>query len=256
MNTKNKIIAILMASIVAMAVGVPMAIGSVTTSASVGDVGPTYTCSATVSTAPGPNSDGQVDFELVVTDLNGAGDISDTGWTAAWNSRTTTLAKTGETTTTKTFTGNDAIPYCTAPATYTVTFTGGCTDTFVVGSYKGLSLNFNKVTFSGNADSTDNPGTAYMGAVEVTTPEVTSEGNVETDVGVIASDLTKTPDTITGDNMDANIKALGWQPANPKHVFTEANLACDGTASAAFQLDIPAGTPSGSYVGSLTISAE
>ncbi len=40
MNTKNKIIAILMAGIVAMATGVPMAIGSVTTSASVGDVAP------------------------------------------------------------------------------------------------------------------------------------------------------------------------------------------------------------------------
>ncbi len=127
MNTKNKIIAILMAGIVAMATGVPMAIGSVTTSASVGDVAPTYACTATVITASGPGSNGQVGFELVVTYLNGADDISNTGWTAVWKNRTTnlTINNSKTTATSKTFEGFDTILYCTAPNTYTVTFTGG-----------------------------------------------------------------------------------------------------------------------------------
>ncbi len=91
----------------------------------------------------------------MVTDLNGADDISNTGWTAVWKNRTTnlTINNSKTTATSKTFEGFDTILYCTAPNTYTVTFTGGggCTDTFVVGEYKGLNLNFSKVTFSGNA---------------------------------------------------------------------------------------------------------
>ena len=255
------ILAILMASIMMVAVGVPMAIGAdPTTSATVGDVASTYLGTAIVTTVPGPGSDGIVGFELVVTDLNGAGDILNTGWTAEWGGRTAVgLTKTGETATTKTFTGNDAIPYCTASGDKDVSFkqltTQVTTAVFNVVSYKGLSLNFNKATFSGDANSNNNPGTVYMDST-VVTPTITSQGNVETDVGVLASNLTKTgvPD-IDGNNMEANIKDLGWNIVKPEHVFTGANLGCAGTASAAFQLDIPVGTPSGTYAGSLTISA-
>ncbi len=112
------------------------------------------------------------------------------------------------------------------------------------------------MTFSGNASTTDNPGTAYMNNTEVT-PTVTSVGNILTDVGVEASDLTKTSDTITGDNMEATVGTAtpDWNVVKPKHTW-DKNLGCDNSNDTAYRLDIPAGTSSGIYEGSLTISAE
>ena len=154
MNTKNKIIAILMASIVAMAVGMPMAMGDdADTKANVGGVAPTYSCTATATTAPDAGSDGQVDFELVVTDKNGAGDIPNAGWTAEWGGRAAVnLSYKSETATTKTFNGSDTIPYCTAPGDPTVSFQKPtdvevCNDTFNVGSYTGFTLNFSAIDY-------------------------------------------------------------------------------------------------------------
>ena len=264
MNTKNKIIAILMASVVAMAVGVPMAIGSTAdTSAVVGSVDPTYSCTATVEAAnePGPGSNGQVDFQLVVTDMNGAGDISNSGWTAEWGGRTAVaLLKTGETTTTKTFTGSDTIPYCTASGSKAVSFKEGTTvvcssASFAVGSYSGLSLNFDTVSFSGDPNTQDNAGSATLSGASVAAPKIENIGNGAADVGIEASDLTTVSDTIAGSNMEGTVGTTpSWQAIGSEYTWT-TSLACGSDTPTDYRLDIPAGTPTGTYTGGLTITS-
>jgi hypothetical protein len=82
-------------------------------------------------------------------------------------------------------------------------------------------------------------------------------GNILTDVGVEASDLIKVPDTIDGNNMEATVGTAtpDWNVVKPKHTWNK-NLGCDASSDTAYRLDIPAGTPSGNYEGSLTISVE
>ena len=156
-----------------------------------------------------------------------------------------------------------ALPCCTSADTYTVTVeakdksdaTDTGTDTFTVYPTRALSLNFNKVTFSGDPDSTDNPGTAYSGGSEVLYPEITSMGNDPIDVGIFASNLTKAgaPD-IDGNNMEATIGGTpDWHIVKPEYIWN-TNLECNTTTDTGFRLDIPLGTPEGAYTGSIIIT--
>ena len=263
MNTK--IIAILMAGIVAMAVGVPMAIGAETvdTSANVGDVAPTYSCTATIATGnePGPGFDGTVDFELVVTDLNGAGDIPNTGWTAEWSGRpAVSIAYDSETTTTKTFKGSDTIPYCTAEDTYTVSFQEPldvevCTDDFVVGSYTGFTLNFNVIDYDGVA----------VNVKKVVTPgSLHNVGNDNMKIKIHATAMTPgdTYNSTDPDNVDMNLDArvpgigvdLKALPACQWVPFDHEFVCCTPD-TIDFSITAPEGTE-GLYTGLIEIAAQ
>ena len=271
MNTKNKIVAILMAGMVAMAVGVPMAMSAETpaTSATVNNKAPTV---VSVSSDPEtyvvmnvcPNTT-PVNITAEVKDLNGVDNI-DTVEVNILGIQDTYVAMTCSNTddTTKSCYKVFNLDCCQAPGTYTATVkvtdkgsqsdTG--TDDFTVNGTKALSINFDKVTFVGDPGSSDNAGNANI--TSGTSANVTSKGNAVIDIGVEASDLssTTTGDSIAGTNMKATIGAVGPAVVSPKNVFN-TDTTCKEDESAAFTLSIPeAILPANDYQGTLTISAE
>ena len=243
----------------AMAVGVPMAFGdNVPTSANVGDVPSTYTCSATVSTAPTAGSNGQVDFELVVTDENGADDIPEGIWTAEWGSRAAVnLAYKNETATTKTFNGSDTIPYCTAPGDYLVSFEKSsvevCNNTFNVGSYAGFTL-FDTINYGGvavNVKTVVTPGNLH------------NIGNSNMTIKINATKMTPgdTYDPGNASNVDMNQSAVvpsgGVEeplPAGNWVPFTHEFVCCQAEPLN-FSITAPEGT-GGAYTGQISIEAQ
>jgi len=271
MNTKNKIIAILMASVVAMAVGVPMAMSAAPpTYATVNNVAPTIDAIAsdpdtnvTMNSCPDTTP---VNITATVSDINGVDDIANV--TVAISGGISgpvdmTCTNTGDTTKScyKVFNLDCSQASGSYTATVNVTDDTGAfdnvpTDTFFVDPKKALSINFDKVTFTGDPDSPDNAGVANI--TSGTVANVTSTGNAVIDIGVEASNLssTTTGDSINGNNMNATIGGVGPAVVKPKNTF-DTNTVCDEDESAAFTLTIPeAILPASNYQGTLTISAE
>ena len=259
------ILAILMAGMM-MAVMIAPAMGdSATSSATVGNADPVV--SSVVVTNPTSMNPCPATTDVTVTatvsDANGVGDITSVEITVSPDIGVGTITMTTSTTTgtVAEYTGTISLPCCTAAADYTVTVTATdsassthfSTDILTVPTLKGLSLNFDKVSFSGAPGANDVAGTAMSGASTID-PTVKSVGNTAIDISVLAGDLAKDPDTITGGNMEANIDTIGWQAVGSAYTFVKA-LECQSTAVPAFRLDIPSGTPHGIYTGSLTISA-
>ena len=238
MNTKNKIIAILMASIVAMAVGMPMAIGApATTSASVGSVAPTISftnCPKSVSPSPVTAANHETTtFYLIGTidDGNGYDDI--TGVTC--NASTTfgkyyvsdSCAKSvtaGDPPTDGTFNCTIEVKGYVRPGAYvvmaTVTDNGSKTGTdnctVNIQQTTGLELDFDAIAY-GNiviGDEKELTGNDTWGDAA---RSIHNTGNTEIDVDINASDMTRdggtvgTPlDTINAENLSARIDAVGY----------------------------------------------
>ena len=254
------ILALLMAGIMMAVMIAPAMSASPTTSANVGGVASTYVGTATVTTAPGPGSDGVVNFSLVVTDLNGAGDISDTGWTAEWGGRSAvTLTKSAETTTTKTFVGSDTIPYCTATGDKTVSFKLNtaevATAVFNVGSYAGFTLSFAAITY----------GNVNISEKKVVTPgTLHNVGNSNMTTKINATKMTPGTAYNASDpaNVDMNLDArvegtTGVEkdlPAGTWVLFAHEFECCTPEALD-FSITAPAGT-SGQYTGLIEIAAQ
>ena len=252
------ILAILMASIMVATMIAPAMGNDVSTTASVGDAPPSYVGTASVTTAPGPETDGAVGFTLVVTDPNGAGDISDSGWTANWNSRpTVNLTLDSQTATTKTFTGSDTIPYCTPEATYTASFKDSTpsevdTDTFDVGSTAGLSLDLSAIAYGAvdPGNSSEVLGDATFGGTALT---VKSTGNTAINLTVSATAMTATGGTIANSSIECNIDSIGYNGLGSPHTYN-VNLGCDSTENVDLKLNVPTGQASGTYTGSVTFT--
>jgi hypothetical protein len=252
------ILAILMAGIMVLTMIAPAMGNDVSTTASVGDVPPSYVGTASVNTAPGPETDGTVGFTLVVTDSNGADDISDSGWTADWNSRpTVSLTLDSQTATTKTFTGSDTIPYCTPEATYTASFKNSTsvevdTDTFNVGSTVGLSLDLSAIAYGAVSpgNSAEVLGDDIFGGTVLT---VKSTGNTAIDVNVSATAMTSGSDSIANSNIDCRIDAVGYNALGSIQTY-DLNLECDSTENVDLKLNVPTGQASGTYTGSVTFT--
>lgn len=260
-----------MASIVAMAVAVPMAIGSVPTSATVNDVATDYTCDATLSTAPTAGSDGQVDFTLTATDNNGDDDIFGGPYWAEWDAgagaRTTELTDpTGPNgDLVRTFTGNDAVPYTTPEGTYTVYFykDGGDgvrsaddiqvgTDTFAVGGYTGFTIDFTEVNYGAVniSEKKTVSGDANMGTPSAQT--IKNTGNKVMDVTISATDLTGA-DTIDNINLGAAVDITSEQNLDDVRTF-DANIDPDNTAKIDYTLTAPQGSKPVAYSGTTTVT--
>ena len=258
MNTKNKIVAILMAGIVAMAMIAPAAIGQPpATEATVNNVDPTYATVVTVTVAPGAESDGTVNFSLTVTDDNGADTINNTGWTANWSTRSDvplTRVASLDTLTTKTFNGSDTIPYTTAPDTYTVTFKDDgvqvATDSFSVGGYSGFEIDFVLVSFGALNISEKE---TVVGDTNMSSggPTIKNTGNTAKNVTINATDMTGV-DTITKGNLDAKVGITEEQNLAAQRTFS-ANIPSGGTDSINFSLTAPPGSKQGDYSGNVTI---
>ena len=165
MNTKNKIIAILMASLVAMAVGMPMAIGQnddVTIGADVGNVQPSITCPAAFDVTPPLKTEGgpattTFTIDGTIADDNGYGDIASVTCDAvavmSAGSAVCTPTQTGPTT--GDYSCLITIDRCTTPGPYTITVTvtdvngvpNTCTVTVTIIGTIGLELDLAAVAF-------------------------------------------------------------------------------------------------------------
>ena len=255
MHAQQKITGILVACIIVAAVGVQMAIcDGPTTVAAVNDVSATYECSASVTTAPGPEGDGVVTFTLTATDNNGADDIPTNHWKAVWDGskKDTKLEEDSSTAVSRTFSGTDAIPWDTAASSYTVTFKHDhdevCTASFVIESAVALVVDFSTVDF-GPID----PGASstVSGDKKMNTdkkPTIQNVGNTAMDVQMgIDGDLYEgqTDVTMAGETktLTSSVQTFG------------ISIAPDDKTAMDFTLTVPVGTGAGDYSGTLTIEA-
>jgi hypothetical protein len=257
MNTK--IGAILLVSLVALSVAIPMVLGAdPITSATVNDATPSYECTATLTTAPGAGTNGLVSFSLTVTDLNGPEDISDSGWSAEWpgGGDEVPLAKTSETATSETFTGTDPVPYTTEPGVKTVSFEEGetqrCTNTFTVAELTAYGIDFTAVDFglvTINVKATVS-GDTTMGSGG---PTIENLGNKVMDVTISATDMTGATDNIDNANLGAKVGTTAEQDLDETREF-EANIPIAGTALIDYYLTAQPGTKDESKSGTTTVT--
>ena len=273
MNTKNKIVAILMASMVAMAVGVPMAFGSdpeAVTTATVGNVAPTVD---SVSSNPETNvtmNECSATTLLTITasviDNNGVGDIANItvvipGITSAVEMDESCVDNSAvKRTCNKSFN----LPCCQAPQLYTATVnvtdkgspvlsdTGE--DTFTVDST--IAMDVTDVSFGtlaiGGSNTTNavvgNIGNAkieFIDEIPTGTPNKYDDPDTVTTPidGIIWSDMLRTGGggTISDEQITTN-----WDPAT--------NITCGNSAEVPFTLTVPGGTLTGSYSGTITFT--
>ena len=263
MNTKNKIIAVLMAMMMAMAVGVPMAMSAETpgTTASVNNVATTYVVSAVTATQPGASTDGLVNFSGTATDLNGNEGIPD-NYIVVWNpgsgNRTTDITAVVGADTTKTIDGADAIPYTTTPGAYTADFfvdenndgayDAGDTyigsDDFNVGGVIAISVtNMVYPAVDPGETTSSNHTVTNTGNVAINFSESSTPGydNNDPGDGILWANMSGSTDTIE----DGQI-TITWSGSNTVEVGNTANVP--------FSLAVPEGTLEDTYIGSTTFT--
>ena len=247
MNTKNKIIAILMVSIVAMAVGVPMAMGeSAVSQATVGNEAPDV---VSVSVSPNPVTMSEcgattpITVTAQVSDANGCDDILKVEITATTVGGVTglpiSMSESSCVGTDATYVGTVDLPCCTAEGDYTVTVTvtdkgtTPLTDTgignFHVDALTAISVT-TPVDFGAIA-----PGNSGTG-----TSTVKNIGNNPVEIAASPSDMTG-PETIL-----ASAISDDWVDTTCR--------ACGSNDVATFTLAVPTGTLTGDYTGTITFT--
>ncbi len=126
-------------------------------------------------------------------------------------------------------------------------------------SLKALTIDFDKVSFSGLPGSSDNPGTCSPPGVNNPLGTITSVGNDIIDVCMNGTDLEFNSNSIPIDpNLEADIDGTGYKVVKENGVdYTcwDVNLGCNQDATAEFRLDIPGLTPAGTYLGTISIWA-
>ena len=268
MNTK--IIAILMASIVAMAIAVPMVMGDIaTTGANVNDVPSTYDCTGTsITTQPDPatHADGTVSYNLVVTDDNGDDSIPDSTWTAEVDfglglQSTTLTADAVNGDLQRTCTGTDSVPAGTAAGDYTVTFkldtVTVCSTTVTVTSVAAYEIDFDAVnygTINPGASSTVTGDTTMHLPVGENPPTIENKGNVAMDVEMSIADDVGNPETLFDGNTDATVGTVDPQTLSTTATAFDVNIPVSGTAKIDSTLSVPPGIQAASYSGTLTVT--
>jgi len=222
---------------------------------------------------PNPGGAKPVTVSVVVSDPNGYGDISSVNITdiapdpAHGDPSPVTLeyqsgSGSGNT---ATYAGTFDMQFYDAPTEYTVTVTakdtgglsGNNSSTFNYTSCNAMSLDASTIAF-GSIDPGENNTVAGDGDMGTTgSPTVRNTGNVEIDVNITGSDMISGGDTITKDCMDAQVNTLGYRDLGVARCF-DANMAAGASSleSVDFRLNVPYGTPAGSYTGSVTLTAD
>jgi hypothetical protein len=222
---------------------------------------------------PNPSGAKTVTVSAVVSDPNGFGNINSVNMTDidpdpahGDPSPVTLVYQSGSGSgNTATYNGTFDMQFYDAPIEYTVTVTandtGGSSDadssTFNYTSCNAMSLDSGTIAF-GSIDPGENNTVA--GDTNMTTtgsPTVRNIGNLEIDVNITGLDMTSGGDTITKDCMDAQVDALGYSDLSVARCF-DANMTA-GVSSLEkvdFRLNVPYGTPVGSYNGSVTLTAD
>ncbi|MCW3135546.1 MAG: hypothetical protein N2V77_01190 [Canidatus Methanoxibalbensis ujae] len=274
MSAKGKIIAILMAGMVAMALGIPMAMSdTATTSASVNNVAPIVTevtvIPSSVTLNPCRNTT-PIKVEASVSDDNGADDINTVNITALNDSY-----------------GNDAsgnitekLPVsmtynsssgkyeatlhlnCTTPnGSYTVEvtatdkggLTGKNTGNFTVGKTCALEIDFSSVDFGAiNPGSSSTVAGDDIFSAGDGKPTIKNTGNVDIDVKQSITDNASNPEILFSGNTNSTVKESTKTLTTTLQPFGISIAPGEATA-ATYELSVPAGTMHGNYTGTLTI---
>jgi len=274
MNTKNKIVAILMAGMVAMAIAVPMAMGdTATTSASVNNKAPEVTSvtvtPSSVALSPCPDTT-PIKVEASVTDANGADDIATVKITALTSGGSDASGNITETLPVSMTYNSSSGKYeatlhlkCTTPsgsytvevtATDTGSLTGTNTGTFTVGVTCALDLDFTAVSFGaidpGNSSTVAGDNNFSTGDGK---PTIKNIGNADMDV---KKKITQTsgPETLFPGNTSSTVKG-STKTLTTTAVSFGVTIAPEEATAATYELSVPAGTMHGNYEGELTIEA-
>ena len=274
MNAKNKIIAILMAGMVAMAIAVPTAMSdTATTSATVNNVAPVV---SSVTVTPGsvdlnPCPDTTpIKVEASVSDDNGADDISKVEITALKDSNGNDASGNITETLPVSMTYNSSSGKyeatlhlnCTTPnGGYTVEvtatdkggLTGTNTGTFTVGITCALEIDFSSVNFGainpGSSSTVTGDDNFSAGDGK---PTIKNIGNVNIDVKQSITDDAGNPETLFSGNTNSTVKGSTKTLTTTTVSFGISIAPVEATA-ANYGLSVPAGTMHGSYAGTLTI---
>ena len=271
MSAKDKIIAILVAGMVAMALGIPMAMSdTATTSATVNNVAPEVTevtvTPSSVTLNPCPDAT-PIKVEASVSDDNGAGDISKVEITALKDSNGNDASGNINETLPVSMTYNSSSGKyeatlhlnCTTPdGSYTVEvtatdgeLTGKNTGTFTVGITCALEIDFSSVDFGAinPGGSSTVAGDDDMGTPDA--PTIKNIGNGNMDVKMNITD-TSGPEALFPNNTNGTVKTVTKTLTTTLQSFG-ITIAPGNTTAADYELSVPAGTMHGSYAGTLTI---
>ncbi len=222
---------------------------------------------------PYPGGAKTVTVSAVVSDPDGFGDISSVNITDIAPdpahgdpSPVTLVYQSGSGSgNTATYAGTFGMQFYDAPTEYIVTvvvedaggLSGTDSSTFNYTSCTAMSLDSGTIAF-GSIDPGENNTVAGDKDMNTTgSPTVRNIGNLEIDVNITGSDMTSGGDTITKDRMDARVDTLGYSDLSVARCFN-ANMTA-GVSSLEkvdFRLNVPYGTPVGSYNGSVTLTAD
>ncbi len=271
-SVPRKIMALLLAGIVAMAIGIPMAMSdTATTSASVNNVAPKVTevtvTPGSVTLNPCPDTT-PIKVEASVSDDNGADDISKVEITALEDSNGNDASGNITETLPVSMTYNSSSGKyeatlhlkCTTPdGSYTVEvtatdkgpLTGTNTSTFTVGITCALEIDFSSINFGAinPGGSSTVAGDDDMGTPDA--PTIKNIGNGNMDVKMNITD-TSGPEALFPNNTNGTVKTVTKTLTTTLQSFG-ITIAPGNTTAADYELSVPAGTMHGSYAGTLTI---
>jgi len=277
MSAKDKIIAILVAGMVAMALGIPMAMSdTATTSATVNNVAPTVTevtvTPSSVTLNPCPDIT-PIKVEASVSDGNGADDISKVEITALKDSYGNDASGNITETLPVLMTYNSSSGKyeatlhlnCTTPnGSYTVEvtatdsggLTGKNTGNFTVGITCALEIDFSSVDFGainpGSSSTVTGDDNFSMGDGK---PTIKNTGNVDIDVKQSITDNASNPEILFSGNTSSTVEG-STKTLTTTAVSFEISIAPGEATAADYKLSVPVGTMHGNYAGTLTIEPE
>ena len=271
-SVSRKIMALLLAGIVAMAIGIPMAMSdTATTSATVNNVAPVVSSvtvtPGSVTLNPCPDTT-PIKVEASVSDDNGADDISKVEITALEDSSGNDASGNITETLPVSMTYNSSSGKyeatlhlkCTTPdGSYTVEvtatdkgpLTGTNTSTFTVGITCALEIDFSSINFGAinPGGSSTVAGDDDMGTPDA--PTIKNIGNGNMDVKMNITD-TSGPEALFPNNTNGTVKTVTKTLTTTLQSFG-ITIAPGNTTAADYELSVPAGTMHGSYAGTLTI---
>ena len=274
MSVRGKIIAILVAGMVAMALGIPMAMSdTATTSATVNNVAPEVTevtvTPSSVTLNPCPDTT-PIKVEASVSDDNGADDINTVNITALKDSNGNDASgniteKLPVSMTYNSSTGKYEATLnlkCTTPnGSYTVEvtatdsggLTGTNTGTFTVGITCALEIDFSSVNFGAiDPGSSSNVTGDDIFSTGDGKPTIKNTGNVYIDVEQSITDNASNPEILFSGNTSSTVKGV-TKTLTTTAVSFGISIAPGEATAADYELSVPAGTMHGDYTGTLTI---
>jgi len=272
-SASRKIIAILIAGMVAMAIAVPTAMSdTATTSASVNNVAPVVSSvtvtPSSVTLNPCPDTT-PIKVEASVSDDNGADDISKVEITALKDSNgndasgniteTLPVSMTYNTSTGK-YEATLNLTCTTPNGSYTVkvtatdkgSLTGTNTGTFTVGITCALEIDFSSVNFGAINPGSSSTVTGDDNFSTGDKPTIKNVGNVNIDVEQSITDDAGNPETLFSGNTNSTVKG-STKTLTTTAVSFGITITPEEATAATYGLSVPAGTMHGSYAGTLTI---